>query len=1823
MQKLLFFVSVLFGIINVYGQQPTSITIDIEFGTNPSCEGSLVQLKAVPSELNSAYQYDWWEIPQEGPENGRRNNVKRILADGSTVDVRGTEGPNGENTFIRVNPRVTTLYGVRIGGTTQEIIINVDKAPNPGISASIFLCGKTSDIDLFSELDGAPETGGVWNPGNGTYDITNTKGGVFTYTVDKGGACPVQSATVTVRPCGFNDSDNDGDLNDVDNDDDNDGIPDTVEDGFCTPASLTPTFVLEEDFGFGGPTRSKFVEGTGLTFNPGIPQDINGNDGEYNIATSLHIFNFNNESALYISSEANGHGDANGDTDGRFMAINMLTSSFLSKPIFQVKDLPVTPGIEYDFSMRVANLNGNGGTLPNLRIEVLDQATGNLIADAGSGTIPYNNDEWVLKEAKFIPAAGVTTVTVVVTNQQLTSGNGNDVGIDNIFLSRLQCDFDRDGIPNSEDLDSDNDGIYDIVENNEGAKDADSDGRVDNQADSGSITTIVNSDGDSNPDYLDVDSDNDGIIDHVEAMETASYIGPSGVDGNFNGVDDSYDTNGTPIVLSDADADGTPDYLDDNSDDDCLDDTVEAYDLNQDGVSDILNAAFNDADNDGFDDDYDTVVLGRLTKDTNGTNDGQEPSLFPDVHNPGGDRDWRQEFEFSAAPLTKFETCAGGTPVNLFDQLPAGLATTGTWTVPTGGGIALTGGHLGTLDPATEMKELDYVYTLPLIGSCPERKYTLPVEVMPVPFAGENKTVPKCTSDGGFNLFDELGDKMDGTKPSTGGEWTIAATTVGGAAVTFGTDDKGAFDPSKDAFGVYTYTVSGGAGCGVDTATVTITIGGANAGVAPADPLILCRNDTTTIDLFSELTGGPETTGTWTMPVPGGTTTFNGVITPSDVKFISGTYNYKVTSSDATCPDDEVDVEVVIIDIFAGEDNLTVSKCTSDATFDLFDELGDRGDGTTPNTGGVWTVGTTTTVFGTDDKGSFTPGMAGTFTYTYTVTDSSSASCTEDTATVTVTVGGANAGIAPSTITECRDNTTAIDLFALLTGSPQTGGVWTRPDSTTFDGNLIPSDLAFTSGNYTYTVTDPSNPTCASDNVIVEVVINEIPTISVTTKKCDATGPTATVYNIDFTFTNAVAIVSNIATANVTFDTVTGTGTVTDIPKDQDIVLTATNGTCDFDLDVIKKDCDCPDDLKKPGVPIANITFCDTQDAPELRVTVDDPTDFTARWYAPNGSPIVGAESTLTYTPVKADLKEGENVFTVTAVDIKTDCESDAVNVIVTRVNTPVITVPSKREACGEFVLEPLPVGDYYTEKEGKGTKYDGRGGDVVMVSGTLYIYAESTSGSTVCPAEEEYEIIVNPIPVLTAPMDVVECGKYELPALAANQQYFTAPSGGGDELIPGTANGEITLTQVVFIRETTDKNCSAEVSFLITIQELDGNTGSDGQLDLCVNSGSVTLINGLGGSPTDNGTWVNETDTTTVLGDGSYEIDPSTLGAGSYTFVYSISNTTCTSSNKVEITIEDLPTPTLPATLPVATQCETFTLPSLPANQFYSTISLATDPNVIVDLSAGQVLTSTSDLFLIEENANGCKGEIPFKITIENLPQFDLIGGDGCIDPDGNVDPITISTSLNTADYDLQWLLNGVDLAGETNPEIEATKIGDYTIEFSSKTTAGCSDSRTTTISPIESPENLTFKAGLNTVELFVTKGDDLTYTLIGVDNNYLVTQVGNVFRGVPPGEYLATVSNQCNSLSADVSVFGFPEFFSPNGDTDNELWNVKGSPGDKKILISIYDRYGRLMASFNPESRGWNGTYNDLHMPADDYWYYAKTDDGEEYRGHFALLR
>ncbi|WP_396602794.1 LamG-like jellyroll fold domain-containing protein [Algibacter sp. R77976] len=157
-----------------------------------------------------------------------------------------------------------------------------------------------------------------------------------------------------------------------------------------------------------------------------------------------------------------------------------------------------------------------------------------------------------------------------------------------------------------------------------------------------SMSASCDTDGDTIPNYIDIDSDNDGIPDNVEAQPTIGYIAPSGsgtaiTDTNNDGVDDNYGTG--LLTLEDTDSDGTPDYLDLDSDNDGI------PDIEENGMVNTISGT--DTDLDGLDDVFEGGNINDPYDVNDDINDPTDLSILPDSDGDlgiSGDLDYRDGF---------------------------------------------------------------------------------------------------------------------------------------------------------------------------------------------------------------------------------------------------------------------------------------------------------------------------------------------------------------------------------------------------------------------------------------------------------------------------------------------------------------------------------------------------------------------------------------------------------------------------------------------------------------------------------------------------------------------------------------------------------------------------------------------------------------------------------------------------------------------------------------------------------------------------------------------------------------------------------------------------------------------------------------------------------------------------------------------------------------------------------------------------------------------------------------------------------------------------
>ncbi|MBU2995899.1 T9SS type B sorting domain-containing protein [Cellulophaga baltica] len=113
--------------------------------------------------------------------------------------------------------------------------------------------------------------------------------------------------------------------------------------------------------------------------------------------------------------------------------------------------------------------------------------------------------------------------------------------------------------------------------------------------------------------------------------------------------------------------------------------------------------------------------------------------------------------------------------------------------------------------------------------------------------------------------------------------------------------------------------------------------------------------------------------------------------------------------------------------------------------------------------------------------------------------------------------------------------------------------------------------------------------------------------------------------------------------------------------------------------------------------------------------------------------------------------------------------------------------------------------------------------------------------------------------------------------------------------------------------------------------------------------------------------------------------------------------------------------------------------------------------------------------------------------------------------------------------------------------------------------------------------------------------------------------------------GTYTVTVvdENGCEAISSIEMEFidiEIPNFFTPDGDGNNEFWTPENTEGFPNILTIIFDRYGRELYRMGENDKGWNGIYQNSELPTGDYWYVIKLrgeSDEREFVGNFTLYR
>jgi hypothetical protein len=655
---------------------PSSVT-----GTN-FCNPGSTTLTAVGGSLGTGANYQW-----------------------GTGAVVGTSPIVGAtSSTLTVSPVSTTTYWVQIqNGTapcsaTTAGVTKVITVSQPSVAATSAAKNKNNicpgiSVNL-SAVGGTLGTGASWKW------YTGSPGGTLVGSGATISVTPLVTTTYYVRAEGSCNTTTDQSVTvfiSCDIDKDKDGIPDFVESNMAAAfADANSNGVINAY----DPTYAGFVDNNSDFINDNFQADGDSdNDGIPN----------------YLDTDFPGRVDTNGDgVDDRFDTdkdgiINMLD---LDSDNDGIPDVVEAYGVDTNGDGKIDGFNDTDGD--GLTQSVDANTTGAYNTGSGLGLPDFDgdgipnfldldsdndgipdiveaggadaNNNGMVDGFTDANGDGLADAYTGATALLKTGADGNSDGKADSYPNK---NLDQDFRPNAYDIDADGDGIVDAIEAGGVIVDANFDGKADGALGTNGWSTTVsaaaalnlrNTDGVGNPDYLDIDSDGDGIPDNIEGMSTAGYKLPVTTDTDGDGLVNTYDNvsgfGGSGIFVFDFDGDGIPDYRDLDTDGDGSPDICEGNDWNFNGKCDEpITPSGVDADGDGLDDTFDALISTSNIKGTSimmGTGGSLVGDPTPGTKatvqkkTPGQpDRDWRYIGSVLPVDFLNFAGVPVGTKVDL------------------------------------------------------------------------------------------------------------------------------------------------------------------------------------------------------------------------------------------------------------------------------------------------------------------------------------------------------------------------------------------------------------------------------------------------------------------------------------------------------------------------------------------------------------------------------------------------------------------------------------------------------------------------------------------------------------------------------------------------------------------------------------------------------------------------------------------------------------------------------------------------------------------------------------------------------------------------------------------------------------------------------------------------------------------------------------------------------------------------------------------------------------------------------------------------------
>ena len=201
----------------------------------------------------------------------------------------------------------------------------------------------------------------------------------------------------------------------------------------------------------------------------------------------------------------------------------------------------------------------------------------------------------------------------------------------------------------------------------------------------------------------------------------------------------------------------------------------------------------------------------------------------------------------------------------------------------------------------------------------------------------------------------------------------------------------------------------------------------------------------------------------------------------------------------------------------------------------------------------------------------------------------------------------------------------------------------------------------------------------------------------------------------------------------------------------------------------------------------------------------------------------------------------------------------------------------------------------------------------------------------------------------------------------------------------------------------------------------------------------------------------------------------------------------------------------------------------------------------------------------------------------------------------------------LRAKGEDLKWYTSPTNTAFSSSAPVPATTDTGIIYYYVSQTILGCESPRAKLkVEVIEKPnfelgEDIVIPCGAPGVVLQTVKQKYTTYTWQDgtTDVDLLATEAGT---------YTLTANNKCGTHTDAVKTvvcntrcLNFPNAFTPNGDGKNELFRPGAFCPISKYVVTVYDRFGKIVFHSTNPAEGWDGRVNGKKAEMSTYIYYC----------------